>query len=286
MADNNQQLDKPPPLLPAQKEFEVILDLLKVPLRTNVSNQKLPPRRRWRGGCMLELPDLVPVPVEESGGFCRRNNAGQLVVKVENQGNVDAPECVTEVRFKGTEEPFILPTPAIPAGEARELEPLEIPQDCFVDNVCEFTITVDANNQVDELDKANNNVSGGCIGIDLELPDLVPLPGLESGEFCNITPDERKLVVKVENRGNVAAPECVTEVTFTGVEEQFPLPTPALGAGEARVLDPLDLPSGCFGAPNLPQGLCEFEIKVDANDEVVEANKENNTVTDTCFIEP
>jgi hypothetical protein len=166
MADNNQQFDKPPlpAQLPAQKEFNVILDVLLVPLRADISNQKLPPRRRWRGGCMLELPDLVPVPVEESGGFCRLNNAGQLVVKVENRGNVDAPECVTEVRFKGIEEPSILPTPAIPAGEARELE-LEIPQDCFkVDTnaVCEFTITVDVNNQVDELDKANNIVSGGC----------------------------------------------------------------------------------------------------------------------------
>jgi hypothetical protein len=164
MADNNQQLDKPPPpLLPAQKEFNVILDVLKVPLR----NQKLPPHRGWRGGCLLELqyPDLVPVP-DEQGGFCRLNDAGQLVVNVENRGNVDAPECVTEVRFRGVEEPSRLHTPAIPpAGEPRELEPLEIPEVCFEfgDGIfCEFEIKVDANNQVVESNEENNTASGRC----------------------------------------------------------------------------------------------------------------------------
>ena len=171
MADNNPQVKEPvldERAQNAQKEFKVIVDVLLVPLRTDISNQKLPPRRRWRGGCLLELlPDLVPVPVEESGGFC--NDAGQLVVKVENRGNVDAPECVTEVRFRGIEEPSSLQTPAIPAGEAHEFEPFEIPPDCFVqvgeNAVCDFTIMVDVNNQVDELDKANNNVPGQCTRI-------------------------------------------------------------------------------------------------------------------------
>jgi len=171
MADNNQQVKEPvldERAQNAQKEFKVIVDVLLVPLRTDISNQKLPPRRRWRGGCLLELlPDLVPVPVEESGGFC--NNAGQLVVKVENRGNVDALECVTEVRYRGIEEPTSLQTPAIPAGGAHEFEPLEIPDPCFVqvgnEGVCDFTITVDVDNRVDELDKANNTVSGGCTRI-------------------------------------------------------------------------------------------------------------------------
>jgi hypothetical protein len=161
MADNNQQLDKQ--LLLAQKEFNVILDVLMVPLR----NQKLPPHRGWGGGCLLELqyPDLVPVP-DEQGGFCRLNDAGQLVVNVENRGNVDAPECVTEVRFRGVEEPSRLHTPAIPpAGEPRELEPLEIPEVCFEfgDGIfCEFEIKVDANNQVVESNEENNTASGRC----------------------------------------------------------------------------------------------------------------------------
>src|SRR5215217_2091552 len=110
MADNNQQVKKPglgAQALKAQDEFNVILDVLKVPLRTDGSDQKLPPHRGWRGGCLLELqyPDLVPVPDEESGGFCRLNDAGQLVVNVENRGNVAARECVTEVTFTGVKEP-------------------------------------------------------------------------------------------------------------------------------------------------------------------------------------
>jgi hypothetical protein len=170
MADNNQQVDKPrlePQALKAQDEFAVILDVLKVPLRTDGPNQKLPPHRGWRGGCLLELqyPDLVPVP-DEQGGFCRLNDAGQLVVNVENRGNVDAPECVTEVRFRGVEEPSRLHTPAIPpAGEPRELEPLEIPEVCFEfgDGIfCEFEIKVDANNQVVESNEENNTASGRC----------------------------------------------------------------------------------------------------------------------------
>src|SRR5215210_830080 len=113
MADNNQQVEKPglgKRALKAQDEFAVIVDVLLVPLRTDVSNQKLPPHRAWRGGCLLELqypeleyPDLVPVPAEESGEWC--NEAGQLVVKVENRGNARAPECVTEVSFSGVEVP-------------------------------------------------------------------------------------------------------------------------------------------------------------------------------------
>src|SRR5215207_11055241 len=120
MADN-QQVEKPglgERALKAQDEFAVILDVLKVPMRTDVSNQKLPPRRRWRGGCLLELQypelqyaDLVPVPAEESGEWC--NKAGQLVVKVENRGNARALECVTEVSFGGVEVPTSLPTPEI-----------------------------------------------------------------------------------------------------------------------------------------------------------------------------
>jgi hypothetical protein len=171
MADNNQQVEKPglePQALKAQDEFAVILDVLKVPLRADVSNQKLPPHRGWRGGCLLELkyPDLVPVPDEESGGFCRLNDAGQLVVNVENRGNVDAPECVTEVTFTGVEEPSSLHTPALQAGEARELEPpLKIPEVCFEFGggiSCEFEIRVDANDEVVEANKENNTASGRC----------------------------------------------------------------------------------------------------------------------------
>src|SRR5215218_4710046 len=104
MADNNQQVEKPrlePLALKAQDEFAVILDVLKVPLRTDGSNQKLPPHRGWTGGCLLELqyPDLVPVNVNQPPnplGFCEVEENG-LFITVENQGDADAPRSVTRV---------------------------------------------------------------------------------------------------------------------------------------------------------------------------------------------
>jgi len=38
------------------KEFEVIRDVLLVPLKEDIPNQELPLRRRWSGGCLLQLP--------------------------------------------------------------------------------------------------------------------------------------------------------------------------------------------------------------------------------------
>ena len=52
MADNNQQVGKPElkeRALKAQDEFAVILDVLMVPLRADVSNKKLPPPQRVEG---------------------------------------------------------------------------------------------------------------------------------------------------------------------------------------------------------------------------------------------
>ena len=169
MADNNQQVEKPeldPQTPKAQKEFEVILDVLKVPLRTDGSNQKLPPHRGWRGGCLLELkyPDLVPInpnPDDGPEGVCRKDDQGRLIVMVGNQGDEDAPRSVTRVVFSPGGS-FNLDTPPIEAGDSVELPPFAIPADCFDSGDCEFQIIVDATNQVVESEEGNNTLSGKC----------------------------------------------------------------------------------------------------------------------------
>jgi hypothetical protein len=169
MADNNQQLDKPPLLAAtktAQKEFNVILDVLLVPLRTDISNQKLPFRRRWRGGCLLKRPDLVPVnpnPGAGPEGYCNTDNQGRLLITVKNQGTAEAPPSITKVSFS----PDVfheVDTPAIRPEATESLTTPKIPDDCFGSTGCKFQIIVDARNQVVEFDKANNTVSGKCSG--------------------------------------------------------------------------------------------------------------------------
>jgi hypothetical protein len=169
MADNNQQLDKPPLLAAtktAQKEFNVILDVLLVPLRTDISNQKLPFRRRWRGGCLLKRPDLVPVnpnPGAGPEGYCNTDDQGRLLITVKNQGTAEAPRSITKVSFS-SDVFHEVDTPAIRPEETASLTAPKIPDDCFGSTGCEFQIIVDARNQVVEFDKANNTVSGECSG--------------------------------------------------------------------------------------------------------------------------
>src|SRR5687768_13010321 len=105
MADNNQQVKEPEldeRALKAQDEFAVILDVLLVPLRADTPNQKLPFRRRWRGGCLLKRPDLLPVnpnPGAGPEGYCNTDNEGRLLITVKNQGTAEAPPSITKVSF-------------------------------------------------------------------------------------------------------------------------------------------------------------------------------------------
>ena len=167
----NQQVEKPglgERALKAQDEFAVILDVLKVPLRTDGSNQKLPPHRGWRGGCLLELqyPDLVPFnPDEQAGpeGFCDWDNG--LFITVKNEGDAVAPRSVTRVTFSFSPDvSFDLPTDPIPAaGGFVRLGPLEIAEE-HIESGFEFQIEVDANDQVVESNEENNTASGRCTG--------------------------------------------------------------------------------------------------------------------------
>jgi CARDB protein len=111
--------------------------------------------------------DLVPFsPLGSSpSAFCREVNDGTgLEVTVKNQGNADAPASTTRVIFFTLREGNIAEdmfTPAIPAGGSTDLV-FDLPSGCF--NGCDFRITVDSNNQVNESDEGNNSVPGICSG--------------------------------------------------------------------------------------------------------------------------
>ncbi len=90
--------------------------------------------------------------------YCRYNAQGQLIVKVENKGNVAAPASTTRVGFHGIN--VSLPTPAIPAGGWVEVY-ADIPSPCWQPD-CSFTITVDFGNVVGEANENNNVANGVC----------------------------------------------------------------------------------------------------------------------------
>jgi hypothetical protein len=119
--------------------------------------ERVTPRRHEVG-----LPDLVAVPDPQPGvGFCRRDERGNLLVTVSNQGTSGAGPSVTTVDF-GSFGTVSMPTPPLAPGASVDLL-FQIPSGCFNPD-CEFRIIVDANNQVVESNEGNNFASGTCIG--------------------------------------------------------------------------------------------------------------------------
>ena len=117
-------------------------------------------------GCNRQ-PDLLPVKSpgqpDNITGFCKVvGNATKVVISVRNQGNADSPASTTTIDFSpgGTIQ---VPTSAIPAGASVDLPPVNIPAGCF-DPDCDFKITVDSGNQINESNEANNTTNGRCIG--------------------------------------------------------------------------------------------------------------------------
>jgi len=107
-------------------------------------------------------PDLLPLRISDGPlGFCNRDDNGQLVIRVRNQGKGPAPPSTTRVTFSPGKS-FSSTTPAIPVGAATEVR-FSIPADCF-DFDCDFTIEVDANSNVNEIEEENNRALGLCLG--------------------------------------------------------------------------------------------------------------------------
>jgi CARDB len=142
-------------------ESEVELDIVAVYTAAGEDGQvetlhveRVRPRRAQAG-----LPDLIPLPDPQTG-FCKRDDQGNLIVTVKNQGSADGAASTTTVTFApgGT---FSQPTPPIPAGGSVDLT-FPIPAACF-DPDCDFRIIVDSANQVTESDESNNIASGTCL---------------------------------------------------------------------------------------------------------------------------
>jgi hypothetical protein len=103
--------------------------------------------------------DLVPEKTRPS--FCNISSQG-LVITVSNRGGSAALPSLTRVDFANGGG-FSLPTPSILPNNSVDLSPIRIPSSCFSPD-CNFSITVDATNLVDELDESNNTADGLCIG--------------------------------------------------------------------------------------------------------------------------
>lgn len=108
--------------------------------------------------------DLVPLPTPASTGpegFCRRNDQGQLLVTIYNQGGVPTAATKTRVVFANASSADV-DTPAITAGSSTEVV-ISIPGACFnASNNCSFTVGADSTALAPESNETNNNAAGLC----------------------------------------------------------------------------------------------------------------------------
>jgi subtilisin family serine protease len=107
---------------------------------------------------------------------------------------------------------------------------------------------------------------------DVGKPDLIPVPD-EKGFFCKR--EDSMLIVTVKNQGTRVADSSTTKVDFFkyGVVTKQ---TPSLAPSQSVDLS-FKIPTGCFDSD------CEFQITVDADNNVVESDEGNNTASGTCI---
>ena len=104
--------------------------------------------------------DLVPVQ-----HLCHTPSAFQLLVTIGNRGNTDAPASITRIEFIGPPTPVLLSTPPIAAGQTVELPPINWSPECAVtpsSEHCDFIVTADSENQLNEFNEANNRADVQC----------------------------------------------------------------------------------------------------------------------------
>lgn len=110
-------------------------------------------------------PDLVPeskIDITGAETFCRRDGAGNLVVRVRNESNADVLVQMTTVVEFSPGGPRTGTTAAMPGGSFTDVT-FPIPPECFNAD-CDFTVTVDSDEAVDEESEDNNMADGICIG--------------------------------------------------------------------------------------------------------------------------
>jgi hypothetical protein len=114
-------------------------------------------------GCVTELT-LLPRPNAvgrtDHEAFCNIDG-NDLVIRIQNSGAKDAPPTTVLVEFPGFPSQTVV-TPAIPKQSVVEVK-VPIPAGCHNPD-CDFKITVDPNNQVQEPREDNNVQAGICIG--------------------------------------------------------------------------------------------------------------------------
>ena len=111
-------------------------------------------------------PDLLPVPKDLSDfGLCRKDDNGDLVVRVKNQGGLPAGASTVRVNFKTPDgnpvtEVF---TPALDPGEVTDVVIGTVALGvCLGTRPCEFEVNVDIFDVVGESDEFNNTATSSC----------------------------------------------------------------------------------------------------------------------------
>jgi hypothetical protein len=171
------------------KRISMIMVVVTLALLVYAHRQTLPANSQTLQKMGTPRPDLVPFGTSQyyGGPFCVWNAAPEsndfadvvLYVFVKNEwssesdgshGGGDAPASTVAVSFKlysswsTVWQTFYGPVPPLLAGK-RTLSPVvfKVPKKCFsASNYCDFTITVDSGNQVQETHESNNTVSASC----------------------------------------------------------------------------------------------------------------------------
>ncbi|MEZ5363787.1 MAG: CARDB domain-containing protein [Bryobacterales bacterium] len=116
----------------------------------------------FTAGCAPSQPDLVAEPIEsdaEPEGYCRKSGAG-VTIRVKNASNAAFNQETTTMVIFSPGGPRNVQTSPMAPGEFRDVT-VDLPAECFVPD-CNFAITVDADEEVEESNEANNTVSGVC----------------------------------------------------------------------------------------------------------------------------
>jgi hypothetical protein len=114
-------------------------------------------------GCLPEIPkpDLLPVNPDNWVNFCDADNSGNLLVHIKNQGTATAGPSTLEVDF-GQQAPTLMPVPSLLAGGTTTIL-VPFPYGCYNPD-CDFEITVDSTDVIDESNELNNSQTGSCLG--------------------------------------------------------------------------------------------------------------------------
>jgi hypothetical protein len=180
---------------------------------------------------MADKPVLRPVPYE-NGSYYRLKDK-KLIVVVRNFGKDCDKETTTQVDFGGYgtcikpdhRAPQVRLTKPLAAGEPDTLE-FDCPSDDCFDPDCEFYISVDVENVLEEDPTRRNNVTRGVCCKPM-VPYLVVIP---NGKGELLIRDDKQLKFIVQNQGTAYARSSITKIEIQGYPE-IKLKTPELDPG-------------------------------------------------------